>query len=256
MSSHRGHRAVGHAGRWGGYVSQLTRYPDQRLSVAVLCNRSDAYPDAYATRVADIFLPVVGNGPQTGALAALPDVSLPRNALPLLTGTFRGDAPEMTTVEDQGRLYVAFEGQQYELRHLGSYRFEMLQGPAEVAIQFDVVGNEPASSFQWQGVRGSFAMTRVTRPETTLSVAALQEYAGRYFSEELQSTIEITATDGGLVVRGPGISSRVFPNTAPDEFTSGLSVRFTRGPGGSISGFALSSNRSRTMRFEKVVRVR
>ena len=58
ITSYRGHRAVGHGGSWGGYMSQLTRYPDQRLSIAVLCNRSDAEPVALAARVADIFLPV------------------------------------------------------------------------------------------------------------------------------------------------------------------------------------------------------
>jgi hypothetical protein len=49
------------------------------------------------------------------------------------------------------------------------------------------------------------------------------------------------------------IQTRVFPMTAPDEFRSGLSIRFTRRSDGSISGFALSTQRSRNMRFDRLV---
>jgi len=94
-------------------------------------------------------------------------------------------------------------------------------------------------------------MVRVTGAGVT--AAALQEFAGRYYSEELQSTIEIGAMDGGIVVRGPGIGSQVFPMAAPDEFSADMSIQFTRRPGGSITGFALSDSRSRNMRFDRVV---
>jgi CubicO group peptidase (beta-lactamase class C family) len=259
ITSYRGHRAVGHSGHWGGYVSQLTRYPDQRLSVAVLCNRSDADPDVYAIQVADIFLPVPSAAATAGAstpplLSALPEVSLPPNALPLLVGTFRGNAPDMTAVVDQGKLHLSVEGQRYELRHIGSYRFEVMGTPIEASIRFDLAGVEPARSFQWQGVKGEFTMVRVDQPhKTSVSVVALQEFVGRYFSEELQSTIEISASDSGMIVRGPGIRSPVFVMAAPDEFRSDISIRFTRRPDGSISGFALSTERSRNMRFDRVV---
>lgn len=250
ISSYRGHRTVGHGGNWGGYKAQLTRYPDERLSIAVLCNRSDAVPESLVQRVADIFLP---DSPASapGGLSSLPEVSLPQDSLPLLTGTFRGEAPEMRTVADQGKLHLLVQGERYELRHIGSYRFEMLQAPAEASITFDLGASEPARSLRFQGVQGAFTMVRVN--ERTVPAAAFQEFAGRYFSEELQSTVEISAADGGILVRGPGISPRVFPNAAPDEFKSDMSIRFTRGSGGSVSGFALSNPRSRNMRFDRVV---
>jgi CubicO group peptidase (beta-lactamase class C family) len=250
ISAYRGHRAVGHSGSSGGYRSQLTRYPDHRLSIAVLCNRSDVVPESLVRRVTDIVLPD-SSATASGELPALPKVSLPQHVLPLLAGTFRGDAPEMKTVVDQGRLFLLVPGERYELRHIGSYRFEMLRAPSEVFISFDVVGSEPARSFRFQGVQGAFTMVRVN--ETRVTAAALQEYAGRYFSEELQSTIEIGAMDSGILVRGPGIGSQVFPMAAPDEFRSDLSIQFTRAPGGSITGFALSDSRSRNMRFDRVV---
>ena len=152
---------------------------------------------------------------------------------------------------DQGRLYLLVAGERYELRHIGSCRFDMLRAPSEVSISFDVVASEPARSFRFQGVQGDFTVVRVT--ETGVTAAALQEFAGRYFSEELQGTTEIAAMGGGIGVRGPGIESQVFPMAAPDEFRSDVSIQFTRGPGGSITGFALSDSRSRNMRSDRVV---
>lgn len=52
-----GRREVAHSGSTGGYRAWLARYPDQKLSVALLCNASDANPVEAGRRVADVFLP-------------------------------------------------------------------------------------------------------------------------------------------------------------------------------------------------------
>jgi CubicO group peptidase (beta-lactamase class C family) len=56
VSDYRGLRQVSHGGAFVGYRAQLIRFPDQRLSVVCLCNRSDADPSALAQRVADLYL--------------------------------------------------------------------------------------------------------------------------------------------------------------------------------------------------------
>ncbi|HKG93522.1 MAG TPA: serine hydrolase domain-containing protein, partial [Gemmatimonadaceae bacterium] len=57
VRSHGGRREVSHSGSTAGYRAFLARYPEQRLSVALLCNRGDANPTALARRVADASLP-------------------------------------------------------------------------------------------------------------------------------------------------------------------------------------------------------
>lgn len=64
---YRGVREVSHSGATAGYRAFLTRYPDQHLSVAVLCNAGDANPTQYAHAVAESFL-----GDSLGAPAAAP----------------------------------------------------------------------------------------------------------------------------------------------------------------------------------------
>jgi CubicO group peptidase (beta-lactamase class C family) len=67
---YRGVREVSHGGATAGYRAFLTRFPDQHVSVAVLCNASDANPTQYAHSVAEAFL-----GDSIGPAAADPSVA-------------------------------------------------------------------------------------------------------------------------------------------------------------------------------------
>ena len=53
---YRGVREVSHSGSTAGYRAFLTRYPDQHVSVAVLCNAGNANPTQYAHTVAEGYL--------------------------------------------------------------------------------------------------------------------------------------------------------------------------------------------------------
>ena len=56
VQDYRGVREVGHGGSTAGYQTYLARFPDRRVSVAVLCNTSGTNPSEYAHQVADVFL--------------------------------------------------------------------------------------------------------------------------------------------------------------------------------------------------------
>jgi CubicO group peptidase (beta-lactamase class C family) len=54
--SHRGLPTVGHGGSFAGYRTHVVRFPEQALSVVVLCNLSSADPATLARRVAEVYL--------------------------------------------------------------------------------------------------------------------------------------------------------------------------------------------------------
>jgi CubicO group peptidase (beta-lactamase class C family) len=64
---HNGFNEVSHSGTTAGYNAWLGRYPDQRLSIAVLCNTSAANGTQLGRAVADIFL-----GPAESAASRAP----------------------------------------------------------------------------------------------------------------------------------------------------------------------------------------
>jgi len=56
IEEYKGLRKVSHGGAWAGFRSELVRFPDQKFSVACLCNLGTANPSAMALQVADIYL--------------------------------------------------------------------------------------------------------------------------------------------------------------------------------------------------------
>ena len=57
IGTHRGRRMISHAGSDPGYKADFIRFPEDSLSVAVLCNAFDIAPTPLALQVADLYLP-------------------------------------------------------------------------------------------------------------------------------------------------------------------------------------------------------
>jgi CubicO group peptidase (beta-lactamase class C family) len=56
ITNPHGHRLIGHEGSWQGFETQISRYVDDKLTVAVLTNLGDAHPNKIAEGVAEIYL--------------------------------------------------------------------------------------------------------------------------------------------------------------------------------------------------------
>jgi CubicO group peptidase (beta-lactamase class C family) len=52
------YRVISHTGGWAGYRTIITNYPEEELSIIILSNRGDFNPNAYANRIAALFLPM------------------------------------------------------------------------------------------------------------------------------------------------------------------------------------------------------
>jgi hypothetical protein len=100
IGTYRGVREIGHSGSTAAYRAHLVRYPEQRVSVAVLCNASTASATQLAHDVADIAMPgVFGPAPTpTPASTPAPRLTPSRAELDALAGTYVSDEAETTFV--------------------------------------------------------------------------------------------------------------------------------------------------------------
>ena len=51
LDQHRGHRRIAHGGSWVGFRTSIARYPEEKLAVVVLTNRTDGRPGSYVDRI-------------------------------------------------------------------------------------------------------------------------------------------------------------------------------------------------------------
>jgi hypothetical protein len=103
LGEHRGLRTVRHGGSLMGYRAELLRFPDQNLSVIVLCNLGSINPAPLAERVAGVYL---GNimDPPTDTAARTPQTPRAEQparqpepaALDAIAGEFSSDEVQAT----------------------------------------------------------------------------------------------------------------------------------------------------------------
>jgi CubicO group peptidase (beta-lactamase class C family) len=245
VGRYRGARQVGHSGSTAGYSTYLVRYPEVPLSIAVFCNVANANPTQYARRIADLFLPPVGDPAPPGR-----QVTVRAALLDSLAGVYHDTTTDqfVTFVARDGQLQVvgaggggggaallALEGMRFWHPTAGSYRFERSEAGWRV-IQTDEGRRE--------------YVPRVAVDSTRLRLA---DYVGWYRSDELDVEYEVLEHQGGLALRlRPGDPVGLVP-IYPDGFRSaGRTVRFMRGRDGAVVGFRVFAGRVRDLRFTRV----
>ena len=80
VGTYKGLPQVQHSGSTAGYVGQLTRFPDQGIAVAVMCNTSNGNAGGLAYAVADLYLGDAAVEPPTPELPAAVQMSQSRLA--------------------------------------------------------------------------------------------------------------------------------------------------------------------------------
>jgi CubicO group peptidase (beta-lactamase class C family) len=94
IQRYKGFREVAHSGATAAYRAWLGRYPDQGLSIALLCNAGDATPGRFAHAVADLYL----------TRSAPPLAEPPRVALAPWAGLYANDRDGETLRLPHGRV--------------------------------------------------------------------------------------------------------------------------------------------------------
>jgi hypothetical protein len=241
---------VQHGGATAGYRAFLTRFPDQGVAVALLCNRADANPGALAHAVADLFLdgqPDVAAVEDSagGRTAAGP---LDARLVAELEGHYRDTRTQglVRVMARDGGLFAGgapFEPIETETSpakfRVGSYEVVVLPNPGArpALLRIDPDGD----SIRAEPVE-PFAPT-----PTELAV-----YEGRYHSPEAEVTYRVELRDDRLVMVDRHGDARVLTPLYPDGFArAGGIVRFTRGPGGRVLTIQWSAGRVWNLTFRR-----
>ena len=139
VGTRRGLRWVSHGGAATAFKSEYVRLPDHELGIAVLCNRGDANPGAYAERIIE----TLGLGPLPGSwdssddantqAAKAPDHPMSAELVNALLGRYRSQELEATYVfstDADGRLRALVESS-YAIPGLPFPLGELHAGPGE-----------------------------------------------------------------------------------------------------------------------------
>jgi hypothetical protein len=187
VDTYRSVREVDHSGATAGYSAHLGRYPDQQVSVAVLCNVAGANATAFAKSVAELYL--TGLRPATSPTPAhtLTDaeatrlLGLYRSLKPAGVMRIERDKEGGLIARDVARL-VPMSATRFASIDLSTFEFDG-QGQLRVTDEF-----------------GTVDVYDRMEP-TTPDVEALKAFTGRYVSDEIETTMDVVLDGNRLVVR-------------------------------------------------------
>jgi CubicO group peptidase (beta-lactamase class C family) len=237
----KGLNEVSHSGSTAGYRAWLGRYPDQGLSVAVLCNLASANATQLGHQVADVYLAsVIREQPhETG--------STDPAALRAKAGLYRSARDHQTlSIEVQdGKLRIDRRG---VLRPVTGDAF--ILGEDGPRAEFDSTGNATRLRMATEVDEGNY-YEKVER--WTPAQGELESMTGDYASDEAEVTFHIALEQDHLVMhRRPDAAIPLTP-TYRDGFSSALgSIRFIRDAGGRVTELSLGEQRVWDMRFRRV----
>ncbi len=240
----RGLREVSHGGIYNGFRAELVRYPEQRLSVACLCNLYSIDPGKLARSVADLYL---GEDPKPASAAGESVPATAPSGTERLVGTYLASQSGLTIniTLQEGRLIAAMPGGgvlPQTLTPIDATRFRGVNSlKSEFTFSPSTGSGVPELRVRLTSAIGEPELLLTRAKPVSVDNMRLDPYAGSYRSEALDVTYDLVVRDGRLVVQSRQAPPRLLFATVEDLFSgSGLNYRFVRDVQQRISGFELN----------------
>lgn len=255
VGKYKGLATVDHSGGDAGYRSDMTRFPDQHFSAAVLCNSADTVPPLLVRQVADIYLAKEIKEPPEAALAAPGAVvNLTEQQIESLAGLYwRSENDQFVKAYvKEGKLHASGGGDDdFTLKPVSATFFHVADRSFGDHVNFHF---EAAAGGKTRKLLESFGDNKPDVFEEvtpfTPSASERAEYTGNYVSEEIEPVYRIVEKDGKLMLTRLKHKPDLLEPRTRDTFSADIgTIRFTRDGNQKVTGFVINSGRIQNFRF-------
>ena len=256
LGRYRGRRTISHAGSDPGYKSDFIRFPEDSLTVTVLCNAFDILPTPLALQVADLYLTrkdsvalaVADSTPEPRPVPNNSPAIAPRSLAGFYWHAASGNTYRFFFENERLVLDGGGEGK-FPLAPLGHNAYRLTAAPRRYVLTF-AQGARGLISME-ENIEGSPRRTFQRVPEAGRAGTSLAALAGAYYSPELEVTWTFVLSSGPLVLQRrrmePDSLSRLFGDVFQSRY--GFLLEFSRGGSGKPAAVEVSTERVRRLRF-------
>ena len=237
INNYAGLREISHSGSTAGYQTFLARYPDKKVSIAVLCNGTAPSATVLAHRIAD---EIFDNFPD-------PPFSVPKinaDEIQKYTGLWRNEKTHLPAniIEDKGlmRLNGAALFPSNGGFMAGSAKINFTMGSDGKAASFTIANGNELNKF-------------IAEKEWIPTKAELDSFAGQWFSDEVGAGFSfVIEGDKSYLVQRPATRLLLKPLYKDHFSTAGYVIWFTGNQKGKIDTLHVGGSRMRNMPFMRV----
>ncbi len=246
----KGWEQIGHGGADAGYRTYAVRYPEKKLGIVVFSNLGFANPGRLASLIAELL--ITDTKPTDVPMPAYKADTVLFKKLAGKYYTERGDQAELSFYK--GGLYVrmANAGIPSEIKFMeeGAGRYKLSSG-GSMLISSEQVKLDSIAAFQIINPNNVLKFKR----QPSIQPVITAEFAGRFYSNELEAFYTIAFKDGKLTLQHRKYDTVPLTNIAPDQFTSPFwwmsHIRFIRDGNKRVMGFEVNAGRVQGLWFGK-----
>jgi CubicO group peptidase (beta-lactamase class C family) len=228
-----GVREISHGGATAGYQTYLARYPEKKVSIAVLCNGTAPGAAALTRRIADEIFGILPPPAKSAEMTA--------DELQKYTGLWRNEKTHQP---------ASITGENGQLRLNGTVLsasgsgFRMGSG----TINFTMGSNGKAASFEIAS--GNVLEKFIVEKEWVPTKAELDAFAGQWFSDEAGAGFSfVVEGDKSFLVQRPATRLLLKPLYKDHFSASGFVIWFTGNGNGKADILHIGTSRMRDMPF-------
>ena len=199
VSAAGGRRIIRHSGGIEGFNTQLTYFPDSKITVAVLANVNGNAP----TQLAEV-LGQLAHGDTVRTNAERAQIEVPRERLERLVGSYEIAPTASMVITVEGNQLISRLGAQPALPLFAETETKFFPRVVEAQIEFELGADGKAAALVLsQNGQQRRAPRLAERAAVTLPLAVLQRYPGTYQIAP-GFNLMITLEDGQLVSQATG----------------------------------------------------
>jgi CubicO group peptidase (beta-lactamase class C family) len=240
VDNYRGMRDISHGGSTAGYQTFLARYPDKKVSVAVLCNGTSPNAGGLAAAVTDeIFGPFTASRAQTDASP------VPAEKLRKYVGIWRDEKTRVAANFTLDGTTLHMNGTPLRPQGDGSF---FLGTSIRMTFEHDKDGQPVVAEGNQNGDIRRFIRETEWKP----SPAELAQFAGEWHSDEAQARFTIAVEgDKAFLVQRPLLRLQLRPLYKDHLSAQAYTLWITRDASGKVDKLHIGGSRMRDMPFER-----
>ncbi len=251
-------KRVQHGGADVSHRSMLAYYPEINAGVTVQSN-DGAFASGIAFRIAEAFFPELR--PKATAAVAFDPATYDVKKFDQFVGRYALDlAPQfvLTFKRSADSLIAQATGQPpFAIAPTSDSTFAIKVVQASITFHRDAQGKVTGLTLHQNGDQKATRLAGEPEQAWAPSAAELASYAGRYFSEELETFYEISIKAGKLTVTNRRLDPLIFVPRSKETFAgtgdaAEITFAFERDRGGQVIALYAGNGRSRDIRFARV----
>lgn len=254
LGEYKGLKEINHGGAFVGYRAEYVRFPDQKVGIAVLCNRGDANPSRLAYGVTDIVLKDWLTEKEDEATPVekveTPTAPVAKIGVSQLVGDYQLNPGMTIQIEDATpniKVTQLWDNDSYSMSRKSDNTFVPDEG--EFSFDFSDVQNGVAAVCSVSQGGNTYPFKR--KESVDLSDVNLDAMVGEYYSYEMDATYAITRDGDQLSLQVEDNRKRQLNFEATDELSCYLGMLKIKSDSNNIFGFYLDAGRAKNIFFKK-----